>query len=117
MRDDRRKIRFIHRIQNHQFQKLFFKNWLQVFLCIMLPLVFCAIAIQHYSAGSLLREMDTSVQRSVRNTNATLETLFEEICNTLEKETFDSSITGFLQEERTIPCLLYTSNVSVSLYS
>ena len=103
MRDGRRKIRFIHRIQNHQFQKLFFKNWLQVFLCIMLPLVFCAVAIQHYSAESLLREMDTSVQRSVRNTNATLETLLEEVCDTLEKESYDSRITGFLQEERTLP--------------
>lgn len=103
MRDERRKIRFIHRIQNHQFQKLFFKNWLQVFLCIMFPLIFCAIAIQHYSTESLLREMDKSVQRSVRNTNATVETLFEEVCDTLKKESYDSSITSFLQEERTLP--------------
>ena len=116
MRDDGRKIRFIHRIQNHQFQKLFFKNWMQVFLCIILPLIFCTIAIQHYSARSLLREMDKSVQRSIRNTTATLETLFEEVCDTLEKETLDNNITGILQEERTLPASYgYVTQVNTAL--
>lgn len=95
-----RPIRFVQRIQNHQFRKLFMKNWLQVLLCILLPLLLCTIGIHYYSARSLLREMDTSMKRSLQNTNATLETLFEEVCATLEKESFDSNITDLLQKER-----------------
>ena len=101
MREDKcrpRGIRFIRRIQNQQFRKLFFKNWLQVLLSILLPLFLCTIGIQYFSSRSLLREMDTSVRRSLRNTNATLETLFEEVCATLEKESFDSNITKLLQK-------------------
>ena len=69
-------------------------------LCILLPLLLCTIGIHYYSARSLLREMDTSMKRSLQNTNATLETLFEEVCATLEKESFDSNITDLLQKER-----------------
>lgn len=101
MREDRNSsggIQFIHRIQNQQFRQLFFKNWLQVLLSILLPLFLCTTGIQYFSSRSLLREMDTSVRRSLRNTNATLETLFEEVCATLEKESFDSDITKLLQE-------------------
>lgn len=100
MREDRyRGVRFIRKIQNQQFRKLFFKNWLQVLLSILLPLLLCTAGIQYFSARSLLREMDTSLRRSLRNTNATLETLFEEVCATLEQESFDSDITKLLQEE------------------
>lgn len=97
------KIRFIHNIQNQQFRRLFFKNWLLVFFSIMLPLCCCTVAIQYYSSKSLIQEIDASVQRSVRNTNATLETLFEEVCDTLEKERMNRDILNFLQEERRNP--------------
>lgn len=101
MKEDRRGLKgagFIHRIQNQQFRRLFLKNWLQVLLSILLPLLLCTIGIQYFSARSLLREMDASVRRSLRNTNATLETLFGEVCATLEQESFDSDITRLLQE-------------------
>lgn len=64
----------------------------------MISLFLCTIGIQYFSSRSLLREMDTSMRRSLRNTNATLETLFEEVCATLEKESFDSNITKLLQK-------------------
>ena len=57
------KIRFIHNIQNQQFRRLFFKNWLLVFFSIMLPLCCCTVAIQYYSSKSLIQEIDASVQR------------------------------------------------------
>ena len=98
-----KQIRLLHRIQNQQFRKLFVKNWLLVFFSIMLPLVICMAALQLLSSRSLLHEMDTSVQRSVRNTNATLETLFEEVCDTLEKQSGDWTVLSFLQEERANP--------------
>lgn len=66
-----KQTRLLHRIQNQQFRKLFVKNWLLVFFSIMLPLVICMAALQLLSSRSLLHEMYTSVQRSVRNTNAT----------------------------------------------
>lgn len=98
-----KQTRLLHRIQNQQFRKLFVKNWLLVFFSIMLPLVICMAALQLLSSRSLLHEMDTSVQRSVRNTNATLETLFEEVCDTLEKQSGDWTVLSFLQEERANP--------------
>ena len=98
-----KQTRLLHRIQNQQFRKLFVKNWLLVFFSIMLPLVICMAALQLLSSRSLLHEMDTSVQRSVRNTNATLETLFEEVCDTLEKQSGDWTVLSFLQEERENP--------------
>ena len=98
-----KQTRLLHRIQNQQFRKLFVKNWLLVFFSIMLPLVICMAALQLLSSRSLLHEMYTSVQRSVRNTNATLETLFEEVCDTLEKQSGDWTVLSFLQEERENP--------------
>lgn len=53
MKDQRFQGAFIRRIKNHQFQKLFFKNWLWVLACIILPLVLCAGAIQYYSMLSV----------------------------------------------------------------
>ena len=103
---DRKKQKYsglLHRVQNQQYRRLFLKNWLLVFLSIMLPLVVCVAALQILSSRSLLHEMETSVQRSVRNTNSTLETLFEEVCDTLEKQSGDEAILSFLQEERTSP--------------
>lgn len=98
-----RTKKFFFRIQNRMFQKLFFKNWLLVFFSIMLPLIFCAITIQYYSNKSILQEIDISVQRSMRNTKATLETLLEEARDTLGKESLDQDIQNFLNTERMNP--------------
>ncbi len=103
MRKLGRKKRFIHNIKNQQFRRLFLKNWFLVFLSIMLTLFFCATAIQYYSNRSMIQEIEAAVQRSVRNTKATLETLFEEVCDTLEKERMNQDIIGFLQIQRTNP--------------
>ena len=95
-----KEFNFFQRIRNHQFQKLFFKNWLRVFLCIVLPLLVCVLVIQYFSQKSLLQEMDTAARRSVRNTKATLETLFDEVFDAMAKEVLDSSMLAFLQAER-----------------
>ena len=95
MKDQRFQGAFIRRIKNHQFQKLFFKNWLWVLACIILPLVLCAGAIQYYSRQSLLREMDAAAYRSVRNTNATLQELFGEVTDSLQKEIINDDILAF----------------------
>lgn len=100
---NKRKISFLCHIQNRQFGRLFFKNWLLVFLSIMLPLLCCTIAIQYYSNKSMLQEIDASVKRSINNTKATLETLLEEAWDTLEKESLDKDIRAFLNTERTNP--------------
>lgn len=103
MKRQKKATGVIERIQNHQFRRLFMKNWLVVFSSIMIPLLVCTIAVQGINSKSLLQEMDLSVQRSVRNTKATLETLFEEVCDVLEKQAGDSDIIHFLQKERTNP--------------
>ena len=94
---------FIRRIKNHQFRKLFLKNWLWVVTCIILPLTICACAIQYYSKLSLLREMDAAAYRSVRNTNATLQALLDEVCDTLEKEIINDDIVAFFEMEKELP--------------
>ena len=99
----KKSIGVLERIQNHQFRRLFVKNWLLVFSSIMLPLLVCTMAVQGVNSKSLLQEMDLSVQRSVRNTKATLETLFEEACDILEKQGGAADILSFLQRERTTP--------------
>ena len=103
MRDKDRRFSFIYRIQNRQFQKLFFKNWLQVFLCIVLPLVLCIGFVRHFSEQSLLREMDTAARRSTGNTMATIGALLEEVYSNLEKQMLNDSVITFLQMERTEP--------------
>ena len=94
---------FIQRIKNQQFRKLFWKNWLWVLMCIVLPLMLCACAIQHYSRQSLLREMDAAAYRSVRNTNATLQVLLDEACDTLGKEILNDDILTFFETQQPVP--------------
>ena len=103
MKDKVRHFGFVERIQNRQFQKLFFKNWLQVFLCIVLPLVLCISIVWSFSKQSLLREMDTAADRSTGNTLATLNTLLEEVYNSLENQMLNERVQTFLRMERTEP--------------
>ena len=103
MSEKDKRFSFIYRIQNRQFQKLFFKNWLLVFLCIVLPLVLCITFVRYFSEQSLLREMDSATRRSTGNTLATINALLDEIYNSLEKQIVDENITAFFYKERTEP--------------
>ena len=67
MKGTGKRFGFIYRIQNRKFRQLFFKNWLQVFLCIILLLILCVSIVQYFSERSLLREMDTAARRSTSN--------------------------------------------------
>lgn len=50
-----------------------------------------------------MQELDTSSQRSVRNTKATLQSLLDEAMDTLEIQSRDLSILTFLQQARFSP--------------
>ncbi len=95
--------KFLYRIRNRQFQRLFFRNWIQVFACIVLPLVLCIGVIQYFSAESLIREVDSAARRSTNNTMVTLEALLGEVCDSLEKKAADESFISFFQMERREP--------------
>lgn len=103
MKKNHQKKHFLYHIQNRQFIRLFFKNWLLVFFSIMLPLGCCTIAIQYYSNKGLLQEIDASVQRSMSNTKATLEMLLGEAKDVLEKQRIDQDISDFMDAERGNP--------------
>lgn len=103
MGNGRKRPGFLDRIQNRQFQRLFFKNWIQVYLCIVLPLVLCVGLIQFFSTRSLLKEVDSAARRSTSNTMATLDALLGEVCSSLEKKVVDDGFLAFFQMERTEP--------------
>lgn len=103
MKEEKRKSGFLYRIRNRQFQKLFLKNWIQVFLCIVLPLVFCTVLIQHLSLQSLINEVDSAARRSTSNTMVTLDALLGEVCDSLEKKVVDQDFISFFQMERVEP--------------
>lgn len=102
-KDEKRKSGFLYKIRNRQFQRLFFKNWIQVFACIVLPLVLCIVVIQHFSTESLIKEVDSAARRSTNNTVVTLEALLGEVCDSLEKKVVDESFISFFQMERVEP--------------
>ncbi|MCI8800559.1 MAG: histidine kinase [Lachnospiraceae bacterium] len=102
-KDEKRKSGFLYKIRNRQFQRLFFRNWIQVFVCIVLPLVLCIVVIQHFSAESLVNEVDSAARRSTSNTMVTLEALLREVCDSLEKKVVDESFISFFQMERVEP--------------
>lgn len=103
MKKQPRRSSFITRVQNSQFRRLFFKNWLLVILCVILPLMVCSLISQYVSRKNLMQELDTSSQRSVRNTKATLQSLLDEAMDTLEIQSRDLSILTFLQQARFSP--------------
>lgn len=103
MKDEKKRSGFFYRIRNRQFQKLFFKNWIQVFLCIVLPLILCIGLLRYFSTKSLIKEVDSAARRSTSNTMATLEALLDEVCESLEKKVADESFLTFFQMERTEP--------------
>lgn len=105
-------VKLFKNIQNHHFKKLFFKNWLMVFLCLSIPLI-CSVWFVHYNnQQALLTEIDESAQRSTRNATSTFETLFNEAHDTLEREILDSSITSFFNlKSETPPSYTFVTTV------
>ena len=103
MRGKRRRGSFISSVQNPQFRRLFLKNWLLVICSVILPLLVCSIISQSISTKNLTQELDTSSQRSVRNTRATLQSLLDEAVDTLEIQCQDKSILEFLQMDHSSP--------------
>lgn len=90
-------------IENRSFQKLFLKNWLLVFICIVLPLCLGVFAMQHFSNRSLLQEVDAAANRSADNATATIRTLIEEACSILKTEVLDENVTEFFRQEHSFP--------------
>lgn len=82
---------------NKVFGRLFFKNWLLVFICIVTPLILGVFTMQHYSNESLLREIDAAMERSAANTTSTVCALFNEASTILRTEATDEDIGAFLQ--------------------
>ena len=90
-------------IENRSFQKLFVKNWLLAFLCIVLPLSLGVFVMQHFSNRSLLEEVDTAADRSADNATATIRTLLDEACAILRAQILDKDVEEFFRREHTIP--------------
>lgn len=99
----KKRSRFKYRIKNRQFRRLFLKNWIQIFLCVMAPLVLCTWLIRFFSMQSLLREMDAAADRSTGNMVATLDSLFDEVYESIEKKVADDDFIMFFQTEREDP--------------
>ncbi len=66
------------RLSNAQFQRLFFKNTLSVFLSISVPLLISVLAVYSYCHSSLMAETDAANLRSLENTRATVEMIVGE---------------------------------------
>ena len=99
----RKRFNFIYRIRNRQFQRIFFRNWRRLFLCIALPLILSIGFLRYFSEKSLLREMDAAAGRSTDDTVTMISTLLEETCNNLQKQIINENVTAFLRMERKEP--------------
>lgn len=97
------KLAFIKNIRNRHFKKIFLKNWLTVFLSIVLPLAACVLFVHYNNQRTLLKEIDASAQRSTLNVTSTLETLFQEACDTLEREVLDQNVSAFFSAKPSRP--------------
>lgn len=103
MKTQMKKTFFVKRIQNRQFRALFFKNWLIVFLSIVIPLLLSVSFVRVFSERTLLNEVDSAVRRATNNTAVTVDTLLDEACRALEKESLDESINSFFQMKYSLP--------------
>ena len=97
------KLSFIKKLRNRHFKKIFLKNWLTVFLSIVLPLTACVLFVHYNNQRTLLDEIDVSAQRSTLNVTSTLETLFQEACDTLEREVLDQNTSLFFSAKPSFP--------------
>ena len=96
---------FFKNIQNSHFKKIFLKNWLTVFISIVLPLIICVLSLHWQSRQSLLNEIDEGARRSTLNTAATLEALFQEASSTLDNAWVPSRHTASFPISSSISCL------------
>ncbi|MBR2036864.1 MAG: histidine kinase [Lachnospiraceae bacterium] len=90
-------------IQNHQFKKMFIRNWGLIFMYMVIPLAVFIGIIWFFSQKSLLKEVDMAAERSTNGTIATINSLFEEAHNILDKIVMDEEIYNFFCEEYTLP--------------
>ena len=98
-----RAFSFFRKFKNRNFKKLFLKNWLTVFLSLVIPLIVSVWFIHYNNQQALLREIDESARRSTKNVTSTFNTLFSEACDTLEREIVDQHITNFFSYQCEIP--------------
>lgn len=96
-------FRLIKDIQNSHFKKIFLRNWLTVFISIVLPLIICVLFLHQQSQKSLLKEIDDSAQRSTLNAAATLDSIFQEASSTLDNALLDQTTTNFFSTQATFP--------------
>lgn len=96
-------FQFIKNIQNSHFKKIFLKNWLTVFLSIVLPLIICVLFLHQQSQQSLLSEIDESAKRSTLNAAATLDSIFQEVSSTLDNALLDQTTTNFFSTQASFP--------------
>ncbi len=88
---------------DHQFRKTFLKNWIFVFLCIVIPLFLSSIIVYDYSNKSLLREIDNGMQRSAENTTATVRAIFDEAGEILKNMVLDEDVREFCNTPQELP--------------
>lgn len=100
---DKLKSMLIWDVHNSRFRSMFIKNWLLVFLCIVVPLFIGVLSMQRYSDKSILREVDASVQRSADNTTSTVTTLLNEACMILKREISNDNVNLFLKSKGSSP--------------
>jgi two-component system sensor histidine kinase YesM len=94
---------FFKNIQNSHFKKIFLKNWLTVFISIVLPIIICVLSLHWQSRQSLLNEIDEGARRSTLNTAATLEALFQEASSTLDNALPDQTTLRFFSTQASFP--------------
>lgn len=96
-------LKLFKNIQNSHFKKIFLKNWLTVFISIVLPLIICVLFLHWQSKQSLLNEIDEGARRSTLNTAATLEALFQEASSTLDNALLDQTTLRFFSTHASFP--------------
>ncbi len=89
MKKQPRRSSFITRVQNSQFRRLFFKNWLLVILCVILPLLVCSLISQYVSRKNLMQELDTSSHAERAQHKGDIAKLLDEAMDTLEIQSRD----------------------------
>lgn len=103
MKKKPRSLRILKDVENRSFQRLFLKNWLLVFLCIVIPLCLGVTLMQHFSNRSLLQEVDRAADRSLGNTTATIRTLLDEARTILKNEILDKEVEAFFKQPHARP--------------
>lgn len=90
-------------IKNRQFKKMFIRNWSLLFMYMIVPVAVFIGILWFFSQKSLINEVDMAAERSTNSTIATLNSLFDEANNTLDKLLTDEDVYNFFCEEYILP--------------